>query len=202
MKEDGFTEDLAQARGGDPAAFERLAAACRPRLEALVRTRLGAQLETFVEVDDVVQETFLRALRSIARFEESGTDSFLRWLGGIANHVLLEAAKRHRRDLILPLDAEVADGGLVSPSRAGMRRERFERLERALAGLNPDHRRVIVLARLERLPIKEVAARMERTPGATAQLLWRALQKLKESFGSTDRFHLPPLSLEEPGGPA
>ena len=59
---------------------------------------------------------------------------------------------------------------------------------------------MIRLARVERLPISEVARRMDRSPGATSQLLWRALRKLKDSFGSTDSLHLPPRALEETGG--
>ena len=191
---------IEKAGAGDRAAFEELVSAVRPRLEALVRTRLGSQLERFVELDDVVQETLLRAFRSIARYRPEDDDSFLRWLGGISNHVLLEAAKRSRRDVIVPIDAEPEDGSHVSASRVARRKERFERLERALASLSPDHREVILLARVERLPMKEVGLRMGRTPGAVAQLLWRALQSLKESFGSTDSFHLPPLSLREPEG--
>jgi RNA polymerase sigma-70 factor (ECF subfamily) len=191
---------IGKAGAGDRTAFEELVSAHRPRLEALVRTRLGSQLERFVELDDVVQETVLRASRSIAEYRPGGEDSFLRWLGGIANHVLLEAAKRSRRDVIVPLDVEPADGSQVSASRAARRAERFARLEHALASLRPDHREVILLARVDRLPMKEVASRMGRTPGAAAQLLWRALQNLKESFGSTDSFHLPPLSLRDPEG--
>lgn len=188
-------ELIGRARAGDPAAFERLAAALRPRLEALVRTRLGTHLERLAERDDVIQETLLRAFRSIDGYRPTGEDSFFRWLGGIANHVILEFAKKERREVIVPLDADVPDSSHVSQSTAGRRKERFERLKRALDSLSPDHRRVILLARVERLPIKEVARRMERTPNAAAQLLWRALQNLKESFGSTDSFHLPPLSL-------
>jgi len=189
---------IEKASAGDRTAFEELVSAHRPRLEALVRTRLGSQLERFVELDDVVQETLLRAFRSMAQYRPDGEDSFLRWLGGISNHVLLEAAKRSRRDVIVPLDVEPADGSQVSASRAARREERFARLEHALASLSPDHRQVILLARVDRLPMKEVASRMGRTPGAAAQLLWRALQNLKESFGSTDSFHLPPLSLRDP----
>jgi RNA polymerase sigma-70 factor (ECF subfamily) len=191
---------IEKAGAGDRAAFEELASAHRPRLEALVRTRLGSRLERFVELDDVVQETLLRAFRSIARYRPEDEDSFLRWLGGIANHVILEAAKRSRREVIVPLDVEPADGAQVSASRAARREERFARLEEALASLSPEHRQVVILARIERLPMKEVAARMGRTPGAAAQLLWRALQKLKETFGSTDSFRLPPRSLGDPEG--
>ena len=200
METDAIHETLEKARRGDTVAFDRLAAAHRSRLEALIRSRLGSKLRSRVDIDDVVQETLLRALRSLAAYVDEGPDSFFRWLGGIANHVILEAAKREKRDIILPIDVEPASP-VISLSKAGARDERFERLRRSLDGLSPDHRLVIVLARLERLPMKEVARRMGRTPDAATQLLWRALQKLKASFGHTDSLHLPPRSLSDGGSP-
>ena len=198
MDGDALARTIEEARRGSAGAFERLAAAHRPRLEALVRTRLGSRLRPRIELDDIVQEALLRALRSMGGYREQGPDSFFRWLGGIANHVILETARREKRDIIVPLDVEPAAGG-VSQSKAGARDERFDRLQQSLDGLSPDHRLVIMLARVERLPMKEVARRMDRTPEAVTQLLWRALRKLKDSFGSTDSFHLPPRSLEDRG---
>jgi DNA-directed RNA polymerase specialized sigma24 family protein len=78
-----------------------------------------------------------------------------------------------------------------------MRRvERFDRLRVAVQSLSPEHRQVVLLARVDRLPIREVARRMHRSVNATTQLLWRAMQKLKASFGDTESFHLPPQCLE------
>jgi len=59
---------------------------------------------------------------------------------------------------------------------------------------------VIRLARFEGLSLKEIAGRMGRTPGAVAQLLARALRKLRATFGETESYHLPAQSLYEEGG--
>ena len=48
----------------------------------------------------------------------------------------------------ISLDEEVAASN-PSPSKTARREERFDRLEAALEKLSPDHRRVIVLARIE-----------------------------------------------------
>ena len=69
--------------------------------------------------------------------------------------------------------------------------ERFDRLQEALDSLVPDQREVILLARIERVPMAEVAVRLRRSPGAVAQLLWRALKNLREQFGDTESLHLP-----------
>jgi RNA polymerase sigma factor (sigma-70 family) len=82
------------------------------------------------------------------------------------------------------------------------REERWERLEKSLAALSPDHREVIRLARIEGLEVREIAARMGRTPSAVKNLLLRALKELKRSFGDTESLRLPGgRSLEaEKGG--
>jgi len=77
------------------------------------------------------------------------------------------------------------------------REERFAQLQRALDGLGPEDREVILLARIQGLPLKEIATRMGRSHAAVAQLLSRALRKLKRSFGDTESLHLPDRSLEK-----
>ncbi len=63
-----------------------------------------------------------------------------------------------------------------------------------------DHREVIQLARIEKLPFREIAARMHRSPGAVKLLLLRALRELKQRFGETESLHLPDRSLKCEGG--
>jgi len=50
----------------------------------------------------------------------------------------------------------------------------------ALARLSPDHREVIMLRNLQRLPFQDVAERMGRSRPATQMLWMRAIQKLQE----------------------
>ena len=78
-----------------------------------------------------------------------------------------------------------------SPSVILRRNERFDRLEKALANLSKDHGEVLRLARIEGLKVKEIAARMKRSPDAVWKLLARATLQLKESFGDTESLHLP-----------
>lgn len=189
-------ERIAKAQCGDRSALDDLLSEHRSRLAASICSRLAPALRRKIDVEDVLQETFLRAFRSIDRFQYTDEDSFLRWLVGIAGNVIREVAKRERWELIVPLDA-VPRADDVSPSKAGRREERFDRLQRALGALSPDHRQVVVLARLERLPLKEVARRMGRSPGAVKQLLLRALVRLRDSFGNTDSYHLPQRDLAE-----
>ena len=198
-RSDASTFSLVQkAKSGDRKALGRLFEDCRPRLEALVRDILSERLKRGVGVEDVLQETFTRACEVIASFEWRDEDSFLRWLSVVARNVILEAARRER-NAPEPLCKDPSAAGL-SQTRRLRREERFDRLDGAIQRLSPVHRQVISLARLEKLPLKEVASRLGRSHEAVRQLLRRALQQLKEDFGDTESLGLPPRRLGEGQG--
>ena len=181
---------ILSAQEGDRSALDMLTARYYDRLLRFIRSKLGPGLESHIDVEDVAQETFARAFKSLRSFSWRGDDSFLHWLNRIAVNRINETARRANRSLIIPLVGDVPGTG-PTQSSAMRRQERFDRLQEALQALSPDHRRVILLARVERLPIKEVAARIQRSPEATTQLLWRAMQNLRSQFGETDSMHLP-----------
>ncbi len=193
------TADLVhRARQGDREAFDSLIARFRPRLDRAVSARLGPELREKLEVGDIVQETILKALRSIESFEWRGEESFLRWLTGIAEYTLRDEVDRQRVRRTKDLPDELPHDD-ISPSTAVRREERFDRLEKALAKLPEEYRELIVLARVDGLPIQEIATRLDMTPNAVSQRLWRALRKLRERFGDTESFHLPERRLGETG---
>jgi RNA polymerase sigma-70 factor (ECF subfamily) len=183
-----------RAQRGERAAFDELVRGYEPRLRRLVEARLGGKLRESLEADDLLQEALLRAFRSLGGFEWRRDDAFVAWFGGIVEHVIRSAAEKCARHEVIELVSDVA-AEQSSPSQRARREERFARLERALEALSPEHREVIVLARIERLRIAEIAVRMHRSPDAVKQLLVRALRRLKESFGDTESLGLPPRRL-------
>jgi RNA polymerase sigma-70 factor (ECF subfamily) len=81
--------------------------------------------------------------------------------------------------------ADPADQG-ESPSQLLLRKERELLVADALARLTPDHREVIMLRNLQRLPFQEVAERMGRSRPAVQMLWMRALQKLQEALAEIE----------------
>lgn len=189
---------LSRALRRDRDAFDSVVDAFRGRLATLVRFRLGAALRSRVEVDDVLQEALLRAFQAVERVDCPNRESFFRWLATIADHVVVDLARRHQRHSAVPLDRHIA-ADAASPSTGLRRDERFDRLQAALDSLSRDHREVILLARIHGLCLGEVAARMKRSYAATAQLLCRALRELRASFGDTASSSLPDRRFR-PGG--
>ena len=188
------TEDLVRAaKAGDRAAFSELVLRFEEPLRARIDARIGDHLRATIDADDVVQETFGKAFQALSDFEWRGDGSFRRWLRAIAENVVLRVADRRRteRHFELRRDGAGVDREATTASKDLRRGERFDQLEEALASLSPDHRRVILLARIEGLQLKEVADRMNRSVSAVQKLLLRALKSLKESFGDTESLHLP-----------
>jgi RNA polymerase sigma-70 factor (ECF subfamily) len=196
------TESLVRrAQEGDRTAFDELIQRFRPGIEKEVRRRLSAQARAQADADDVLQETFLAAYEHLAKLEWRGEESFRAWLAAIAGHVISKAAKAAKGSARLPLQLDQdLRSEEATPSRALAREERLARLEDALADLSPDHRQVIVLARIEQLGVNAIAARMKRSPNAVKKLLARALLELKHRFGeTTGSLSLPERPLEVKG---
>lgn len=197
-------ELIQQAQRGDDDAADALVELYRERIELYVRRRLGPKLRARVEVDDVADEAFLRAFRSIGRFSWQGEESFLKWVCRIAECLMRDLARRHAlvREHPFLRDPPVVD---PSPSTSLRREERFDRLQTSFESLSPEHREVVTLVCLQGLRVREAADRIGKTPGAIRNLLLRALRKLRGSFGDTESCHLPDRLLtdeeteDEPG---
>jgi RNA polymerase sigma-70 factor (ECF subfamily) len=187
---------VAAAAAGDPEALDQLFARCLPRLRRLIALKAGTALR-HGDLDDLVQEAYLEATRQFADYTYQGPDSFFRWLATVALHRLanlqrMAAAQKRdrRRERPLQGDGSTMVPGAVQPAAAGpgprtvsVGAEAQARLDQALASLSEADRDVITLARVQGLPLQEIAERMGRTKNAVALLLSRALRKLKAAMG-------------------
>jgi RNA polymerase sigma-70 factor (ECF subfamily) len=195
---DSVADLLAQARAGDGPARERLFARCRDYLGFAARARVEGWLQAKVDTSDLIQQTLLEAHRGFGRFQGGTEAEWLAWLRRILDHNAADFVRRYRGTgkrqvgrevpLAVPGDSSATAGGAPEPAAGGespsaeaVRHELM--LAEALARLSADHREVIVLRNLQRLPFDEVARRMNRSRPA-AQMLWmRALAKLQEQLG-------------------
>ena len=89
---------LEQAKGGDEQALSRAFERHRRRLAVLIHYKLSPRAREFCEVEDLVQETCLRAFRDIGNFTYQSPGSFLRWLSAIADHAIVDRARYQNRE--------------------------------------------------------------------------------------------------------
>lgn len=184
---------LVEARVGNAAARGRLLDLYRNYLRLLAQALLGRTLRLRLDPSDLVQETLMEADRDFGRFAGASETELVAWLRRILVRNLADQSRRHRaerRDVrrqesledLLERNGKEAENALVAglstPSARAVRREQAVLLADALAQLPDDYREVIVLRHVERLSFKEVADRLDRSPGAVRMLWLRALEKL------------------------
>src|ERR1035438_1023234 len=89
---------LEQAKGGDEQALSRAFERHWRCLAVLIHHKLSPRAQEFCEVEDLVQETCLRAFRDIGNFTYRSPGSFLRWLSAIADHAIIDRARYQGRE--------------------------------------------------------------------------------------------------------
>ena len=132
------------------------------------------------DVDDLQQETWVRVVRSAARFD--GTRRFSTWLFQIALNLTRDW---HRR---LPLDP-TDDAGLdelPDPTAGLATTEAAIDVRRLLAALPPDQRAVVVLRYYHDLPEEDVAEIMGCPRGTVKSRLHHAMAKLSAATKETN----------------
>ncbi len=191
---------LRRARGEEKEALGDLLMRYAGRLRSVVSLRLDRRLAGRIDVADVIQETFLDALRSFPRYRERPTCSFYVWLRSIATRRLIDIHRHHlgaqardpRREISIggcwmpeATSAAIAArllGALPTPSEAAMKAERDARLEAALENMDRLDREVIALRHFEQLSNVEAAEVLGIEESAASKRHLRAFQRLKEAL--------------------
>ncbi len=156
---------------GDEQAWRVLTENYRSRLMtlALLITRSGAAAE------DVVQETFVRALRATIK-DTSGTVHGL--LGTIAYRLALKEAQRMRRYVSLD-KLERSDYG-ESPMEQLLKDERQRFIARAIGSLNAEHRDVLLLRCYGGHSYEEIARLLDVPIGTVKSRIFYAVKSCRE----------------------
>ncbi len=146
--------------------------------------KLGADLRASCEVDDIIQETLLRAWRDIEQFRYRAPGSFMSWLASIADHVITDAARygdreRRRAAAVVPLSQAPEAADTRTPSRLLAQKEGAAALLDRLNALPEGYRQAILLAKIEGLSTAELAERLGKSREAAALLLHRAVKRFR-----------------------
>ena len=192
MSESGtsFESLLRQARSGDQQALGTLLDEFRPYLQLLARRAMDGRLAGRIDDSDVVQQTFLSALRRFSEFTGDGTEALAAWLRRIHERNLIDTARKHVEAQRRSVTSEatqvavepIAEEELTSPSQRLMRGEDAVRLARAISRLPVDQAEAIRLRHLDAWSIDEIAKRMNRTRRAVISMLHRGITGLRSKL--------------------
>jgi RNA polymerase sigma factor (sigma-70 family) len=162
-------------RSGDPQAPRLLI----ERYQGLVFGLCYRMLNHQQDAEDITQETFLRAFKGMAGFDN--TRSITPWLLEIAANRCRTALSRRARKPIVAFAGP--DDDIVDPrARLADPDDLAGELERALGSLRPHYRLVFVLFHQQHLSYEEIARVVTRPIGTVKTWLHRARAQLADAL--------------------
>lgn len=164
------------AQAGDAKAFEALVVKYQRR----IARHVARYLKSAGDVEDVVQETFIRAYRGLQSFR--GDSAFYSWLYRIATNAALNFLSRAPDDVLLgdtapeeraeAFEPGVSDG--EDPERTLMAKQIAETVQRALTRLQPELAEALMLYEVEGKAYAEIAEMLGIPIGTVRTRIFRA----------------------------
>lgn len=171
-----------RAQGGDQRAFEMLVIKYQRRVERLI----GRMVRDVDLVQDIAQESFIRAYRALPKFR--GDSAFYTWLYRIVVNTAKKALVELKRDLLVS-EATLAGSQDEDDETSRVDREPSmdatpesllaskqvaQAVNAAIDALSPDLRRAIMLREIEGLSYEEIAEMMDSPIGTVRSRIFRA----------------------------
>ncbi len=179
---------------GDPAIRGRFERDVLPLLPGLYSAALRMTRDPS-DAEDLVQETYLRAYRGFAGFEE-GTN-LKAWMYRILTNTFINAYRKKQREPVTVQDDDIADWYLfdrigAAGVEASAESEVLEKLpdedvQRALEALPEGFRMAVLLADVEGFSYKEIAEILEIPIGTVMSRLHRGRRALEKTLWETVR---------------
>jgi RNA polymerase sigma-70 factor (ECF subfamily) len=176
---------VARVQKGDKRAFDLLVMKYQYKVHAIV----SRYIKDFDEVNDVVQEAFIKAYRALAKFR--GESAFYTWLYRIAvNTAKNYLVAKNRRPPASDVDAEEADfyegserlRDIDSPENLLYRDELEAAVDQAIKNLPEDLRTAVTLREFEGLSYEEIAEVMDCPVGTVRSRIFRAREAIDEKI--------------------
>jgi RNA polymerase sigma factor (sigma-70 family) len=169
-------ELVRRLQGRDRTAWEELYAEYQPRLRAFGYRLTG----NAHDADDLVQETFVRALPALDRLDPSTVD-LQAYLFATTKNLFLKQVERVKR---AEPTAEVPEPDLPTaieddPERSALLRRQQDEVRVANGRLDPRQRLVLALCELEDRSYAEIGELVGLNENAVAQLVFRARERLR-----------------------
>ncbi len=172
----------ARAARGDRGSFQKYV----ERTSPLVYRLAFRLLQSEADAQDAVQETYLRAWRSLATLRDH--QASLSWLCGVSRNVAIDMIRQRGKNCSARLDVEGAEGAFSWAERLASEQENPEELLAAAEAraflravideLPSKHRVVLLLREVDGLGYEEIAAALGCPRGTVESRLHRARARL------------------------
>ncbi len=165
-----------RAKQHDQEAFAQLYEEYFDRIYRYIVFKIGDEMEA----EDMTQQVFLKALRSISSFRWKGV-SFSAWLFRIAHNQVVDYLRRRAKRVAVPLNESIVSGD-DDPQKVTEQRADIEQVLSAAKHLTKAQREVVSLRFAGDLSIAEVARVMGRSVGAVKALQHSAVVALRKAM--------------------
>lgn len=191
-------ELVARAKSGDTDAFAQLVEENQNRIYSLALRMVGNP----EDAADLAQEAFLSAWRGLEHFQ--GEAAFSTWLYRLTSNACIDFLRREKRKRaagsVLSLD-DTEEGATLDlpdydadPHRQLERGEVRRAIADGLAGLSPEHRRVLALREISGLSYAEIADLLGLEEGTVKSRISRARLALRKKLVESGNFSPHPSS--------
>ncbi len=176
---------VTDALGGDQRAYERLVT----KYQGPLRRHVGKMVRDADQVDDLVQEAFVKAFGSIESYNPAY--AFSTWLYRITtNHTIDYIRKKKLPTFSIDKPIQTRDGQLqmelpdstYRPDRAIVTDQRNAILREAIEGLPEKYHRVIVMRHQQELSYEEIATELDLPLGTVKAHIFRARALLNKAL--------------------
>lgn len=195
---DAANDLVAQAVAGNEDALATLLEDCAPEVARRIGAKVPRRQRAHIEIEDLMQVTFMEVFLRIGRFEDRGRAAFAAWVMRVAENNLRDAIRYMDRDKRPPPQARLCSVGgdsfvslldlvgftSTTPSRTVASEEARRLIETAIEQLPADYATALRLYDLGGQTIAAVAEAMHRSPGAVHVLRARAHDRLRECLGT------------------
>ncbi|MGD9346038.1 MAG: sigma-70 family RNA polymerase sigma factor [Candidatus Aminicenantes bacterium] len=169
-----------EVASGSLGAFEELVCRYSPRLFHFLRKRVYSDQD----IEDLIQETFLKAFRNIDRYDPDFR--FSTWLYTVAVRLAISHHRANKpRDL-----SSIANHNPIDPEEIVTRKDQSQKIWAVAKSLHSKQYEVLWLRYMEDMAVKEIALVMNKTQVQVRVLLHRARinlgKKLNGSMRSTE----------------
>ncbi|WP_169294105.1 RNA polymerase sigma factor RpoE [Advenella sp. EE-W14] len=175
-------ELVARVQKGDKRAFDLLVLKYQRKIMRLLARMLNNQ----AEIEDIAQETFIKAYRALPQFR--GESAFYTWLYRIAINTARNWLSSNQRKMLVSDTFETKEGETFSqsdnlididtPESRMVSSEIAQTVNKAIEELPEDLRTAIVLREIEGLSYEEIAQTMECPIGTVRSRIFRAREAI------------------------
>lgn len=134
----------------------------------------------FDSAEELTQETFYQAIKSIDNYHDDGNSKFSTWLCSIAKNLWLQEINRKNKKHKLVTSLNIESPSIYSLEEEYIRSEDLMELFKMTHQLNEDKKEIIYLRLLGDLSFKEIGIIFDKTENWARVTFYRARQQLKK----------------------